>query len=113
MVALVAAVIVISRSDRSHARLSAPTPARTLHGKRSAEKPGPAKAATASTASTASTTVAPRNGPPWSVGRATLVFYDASRGSPARGVYPGHAGRALYTTLRWPVSPQGHIAPGT
>jgi len=41
------------------------------------------------------------------------VFYDASRASPARGVHPGHAGRALYTTLRWPVSPQGRIAPGT
>lgn len=43
---------------------------------------------------------------------ATFDFYDTSRTSPARGATPAHAGRALHTTVRWPVSPSGQVAPG-
>ena len=49
---------------------------------------------------------------PWSVRKATFAFYDASRMSPARGTSPAHSGRLLRTTLRWPVSADGRVAPG-
>jgi pimeloyl-ACP methyl ester carboxylesterase len=50
--------------------------------------------------------------PPWSVRQATLELYDATRMSPARGAIPAHRGRTLRTTLRWPVSAGGQVAPG-
>jgi len=46
------------------------------------------------------------------VRQATLALYDPSRMSPARGTVPAHRGRTLRTTLRWPVSASGHVAPG-
>jgi hypothetical protein len=51
-------------------------------------------------------------GPPWSIRTATFDFVDASRPSPARGTVPPRAGRSLHTTLRWPVSRTGVVAPG-
>ncbi|MCU1455839.1 MAG: hypothetical protein JWN46_3985 [Acidimicrobiales bacterium] len=52
-------------------------------------------------------------GPRWSVRQATFDFNDTSRASPRRGPYPAHTGRTLHTTLRWPVSESGQVAPGT
>ncbi len=51
-------------------------------------------------------------GPPWSVRQSTLDLYDPTRTSPARGTTPAHNGRLLRTTLRWPASRAGRIAPG-
>ena len=42
----------------------------------------------------------------------TLEFYDPTRTTPARGDSPAHVGRALRTTLRWPVSRDGRLAAG-
>ncbi len=58
------------------------------------------------------TVPAPPNGPPWLIRRTTLGLFDPSRSSPARGAIPAHAGRVLRTTLRWPVAPDGSVAPG-
>ena len=44
--------------------------------------------------------------------QATFEFYDPARTSPARGTSPAHSGRALRTTVRWPVSSNGTVAPG-
>ncbi len=57
-------------------------------------------------------TTATSQGPPWSVRRATIDFYDPRRASVARGTNPAHLGRSLSTTLRWPVSANGRVAPG-
>jgi hypothetical protein len=64
----------------------------------------------ASIASTRAATTPSR--PPWSVRQATLELYDPTRSTPARGAGPAHPGRALRTTLRWPVSQDGNVAPG-
>ena len=55
---------------------------------------------------------APVGGPPWLVRTATIELVDPTRGSPARGAVAGHPGRQLRTTLRWPVSATGTVAPG-
>jgi pimeloyl-ACP methyl ester carboxylesterase len=46
------------------------------------------------------------------VRQAALKFYDPTRTTPARGSSPAHSGRALRTTLRWPVSRDGRVAAG-
>jgi alpha-beta hydrolase superfamily lysophospholipase len=66
-----------------------------------------------SPATRAPTTVAPTSiGPPWTVRQTTLDLYDPTRSSPARGSSAAHSGRALRTTLRWPVSSSGTVAAG-
>jgi Chlorophyllase enzyme len=102
VIALVVGAIVIGRSGRTHPRSTA-----TVSPRDSLAKPS-----TANPALSSSTVAMSPSGPPWFVRQATLDFYDTSRNSPARGTYPAHAGRALHTTLRWPVSRDGHIAPG-
>jgi hypothetical protein len=101
-ITFVVAAVVIGRSGRTHPRSTPPVLPHVSLAKRST-----AKAAVSST-----TVAAASNGPPWFVHQAAIEFYDTSRSTPARGTYPAHAGRALHTTLRWPVSRQGHIAPG-
>ncbi len=61
---------------------------------------------------TAASSPAPVAGPPWLVRTATIELVDPTRGSPARGSVAGHPDRQLRTTLRWPVSATGMVAPG-
>ncbi len=56
------------------------------------------------------TTIA--DGPPWLVARAEIVYTDQTRATPARGSQPAHAGRMLRTTLLWPTTRRGPLAPG-
>ena len=50
--------------------------------------------------------------PPWLVRTATIELVDPTRRSPARGTVAAHPGRQLRTTLRWPMSATGTVAPG-
>jgi len=54
----------------------------------------------------------PLPGPPWRVARTEVTLTDSSRATPARGSQPAHAGRVLHTTVLWPVSANGVLAPG-
>jgi hypothetical protein len=58
-----------------------------------------------------STTTIPDR-PPWLVARAEVVYTDPSRATPARGSQPAHAGRVLRTTVLWPTTRSGALAPG-
>jgi hypothetical protein len=58
-----------------------------------------------------STTTIPDQ-PPWLVARAEVVYTDQTRATPARGSQPAHAGRMLRTTLLWPTTRRGLLAPG-
>jgi len=59
-----------------------------------------------------STTSATPNRPPWLVSRSEVVYTDATRATPARGAQPAHAGRMLRTTVLWPTTRGGVVAPG-
>jgi alpha-beta hydrolase superfamily lysophospholipase len=117
------AVIVIGRSGRSQSQPSVSVSARDSQpsAPTASSNPQPHETAssevfatpTTSPSTVASTTVATApTGPPWSVQQATFEFYDTSRTSPARGASPAHPGRDLHTTVRWPVSQSGQVAPG-
>ena len=49
---------------------------------------------------------------PWLVARAEVTYTDPTRATPARGSQPMHAGRVLRTTLLWPTTRRGLLAPG-
>ncbi len=106
----------VARSrPRATARVPSVTGASSSASSTRAVAPPTVRRTTSTTApsptSTTSTTTSPA-GPPWSVQQVTLDLYDPTRSSPARGASPAHAGRELRTTLRWPVSPDGRVAPG-
>ena len=46
------------------------------------------------------------------VSETTVVYSDGTRATPARGSVAGHAGRTLTTTIRWPATADGKLAPG-
>jgi alpha-beta hydrolase superfamily lysophospholipase len=94
----------------------------TQPGHAVAAKPSPpsralSTEAASTTSSTSPTIAAPaipeqRSGPPWGVARAVRVYTDLTRATPARGPVPMHRGRVLRTTVLWPITPDGHLAPG-
>ncbi|MCU1466644.1 MAG: hypothetical protein JWM72_2572 [Actinomycetia bacterium] len=122
LVVVAAIVIVVRRGGRSPARPSAvvsthdslPTPRATPSSTRSGDTTSSAgvSAATSPTTVAPTTVTTPASGPPWSVREVTLELYDSTRTSPARGTSRPHSGRALRTTLRWPITPNGQVAPG-
>lgn len=124
MIALVVGIMIaIGRGGHTHARSAAAIVARDTQPRSQAAVTTTTQRATTRPAGIVSTTTtsvpiaapvarsAP-TGPPWSVRQAIFDFYDPTRMSPARGTSRAHLGRELRTTLRWPVSPNGLVAPG-
>jgi hypothetical protein len=66
-----------------------------------------------SSSTTTTTSVPPRSGPPWSVRQSVVELDDPTRSTPARGTVAAHPGRWLRTTLLWPVTSSGTVAPGS